>query len=1127
MNRQSSEKRSWTDEQVSAALSQAKDKLQSLGDKLGEPLALIGIGCRFPQASGPDRFWDLLRHGRCAVAETPADRWETSLGASLDKEPGKITANCGAFLDSVDRFDAAFFGITRREAATLDPQHRLLLEVAWETLEHAALDPDRLRGSRTGVFVGMCSNDYLYRLTRRDRETIDAYLGTGNAHSAAAGRLSYFMNWQGPSMAVDTACSSSLVALHLAARSLRYGDCDMALVAGVNLILTPELSINLSQAGMLSPTGLCHTFSAAADGFVRGEGCGAVLLKRLSRATADGDRILCLVRGSASSQDGRSNGLTAPNGVSQEAVIRAALKDARVGPQQIDYIEAHGTGTELGDPIEMRALADVFAPGGQRDSVLRVGSVKTNIGHLEGAAGIAGLIKASLALHHGAIPPNLHFDGPSPHIDWDMPIEVPTTLTDWPETERRRMAGVSSFGFSGTNAHVVLEEAPEVQSVDAPVSRPRVATHLLTISAKTPTTLRRQAAQYAEALAETSSLADFCYTANVGRAHHEHRLAVRAKTTDEAAEKLTRFADNGEAPSVMARAEAGLAAGLADGECSVNWLFADGFGRHLGAGRYGHGRRLYEIHPAFRDELDRCEQALSGHWPRPLKTILFEDQRLMDTPDSFPALFCLQMATARLWLSWGIVPRIVVGHGWGEYAAACIAGVFSFEDALMLVTGQAALEENSTDMDESQKAFERPPRRFRAEEVAYTRPRYHYASISTHATVGGPRAEREIAGAPYWTRHLLESADGVTIDLAAAARHASRYVAPDGALCLELGPGSALADAVRSAHPPAQRSLLGGLTGDKNEWENVVDNLARLYAAGATIDWRKVERGRRRSVSLPTYPFERKRYWFDETSVDAADHGVAGHGNSVAAKRVHPLLGMQLDLGGKEIIFETDPSKLPYLADHRIGSVIVFPAAGFLELAVAAGHHAGLQRPEVADLTIRPAEEDDTTLEVDLDVTDPEGRPVAVVEGLLLKPTQTIARDNSPDSASKRRLHRGAALKVLQSPLAEQQAALQEYLHACLARIMELSTEEIPVDKPLNSLGLDSLMAFELSAELERNLGAMLPMEVFLQDLSLRDFTSMLAPKLHPADGTRDEEVAGAGAGRLQPTEENWMEGTL
>ena len=344
------------DQQVANALKAAKDKLAQVRERLHEPLAIVGVGCRFPDATGPEGFWDLLQQGSCPIRMTPNDRWSDSFRANRDKEPGHITANQGAFLDEIDLWDAAFFGVSPREAASLDPQQRLLLTTTWEALEHAGISADRLRGSRTGVFIGICGSDYLYRLTTRDLIQIDAYLGTGNAHGTAAGRLSYFFNWHGPSMAIDTACSSSLVAVHMAARSLRAGDCDLAVVGGVNLMLTPELSITLSQSGMLSPTGRCHAFAAEADGFVRGEGCGVVLLKRLSQARADGDSIYAVLRGSAVNQDGRSNGLTAPNALAQQAVLRLALADAQLAPADLDYVEAHGTGTALGDPIEMSRL---------------------------------------------------------------------------------------------------------------------------------------------------------------------------------------------------------------------------------------------------------------------------------------------------------------------------------------------------------------------------------------------------------------------------------------------------------------------------------------------------------------------------------------------------------------------------------------------------------------------------------------------------------------------------------------------------------------------------------------------------------------------------------------------------
>ncbi|MGB5635586.1 MAG: polyketide synthase, partial [Waterburya sp.] len=439
-------------------LKQMRAKLNVLESAKTEPIAIVGMGCRFPGgANNPEAFWQLLQNGVDAISEVPGDRWD--IDAYYDPNPdtpGKTYARYGGFVAGLDEFDSQFFNISPKEAASLDPQQRLLLEVSWEALENAGVASDRLAGSPTGVFVGICSNDYSQRLLSRDPAEIDAYIGTGNCHSVASGRLSYLLGLNGPSLAVDTACSSSLVAVHLAIASLRNGECNLALAGGVNQLLAPEVTINFSKARMLSRHGRCKTFDADADGYIRAEGCGVIVLKRQSDALKDGDNILALIRGSAINHDGRSSGLTVPNGPSQQAVIRQALANAKVKPEDISYIEAHGTGTSLGDPIEVGALGGVFGKNRTAEKSLKIGSVKTNIGHLEGAAGIAGLIKVVLSLQHQTIPPHLHFKQPSSFIDWDkLPIEVPTEKKAWSTDGKQRLAGVSSFGFSGTNAHIV------------------------------------------------------------------------------------------------------------------------------------------------------------------------------------------------------------------------------------------------------------------------------------------------------------------------------------------------------------------------------------------------------------------------------------------------------------------------------------------------------------------------------------------------------------------------------------------------------------------------------------------------------------------------------------------------
>ena len=456
-----------------SALKNLRTKLDKLEQANTEPIAIIGLGCRFPGADNPDAFWDLLQSGGDAIQEIPNERWDVD--TYYDPDPtaiGKMYTRYGGFIDHFDKFDAPFFGITPREATNLDPQQRWLLEVSWEALEHAGLNPESLQKTRTGVFVGIGPVDYLLHAHKEipSYET-DTYLGTGTDNSVASGRLSYFLGLNGPCLAVDTACSSALVAVHLAVMSLRNGECSLALAGGVNALLSPNIFISQCQAKMLSTDGRCKTFDASANGYVRSEGCGVVVLKRLSDAVADGDNIYALIRGSAVNQDGRTNGLTAPNGLSQQAVIRQALKNGRVNPVEVSYVETHGSGTPLGDPIEVNALGNVYDD--ERSVPLMIGTVKTNMGHLEAAAGMAGLIKTVLALQHGQIPPNLHFSTPNPHIPWDeLPVTVPTERTPWP-TEKR-LAGVSSFGFSGTNAHVVLEAANSSNDFRRPMANDKI-----------------------------------------------------------------------------------------------------------------------------------------------------------------------------------------------------------------------------------------------------------------------------------------------------------------------------------------------------------------------------------------------------------------------------------------------------------------------------------------------------------------------------------------------------------------------------------------------------------------------------------------------------------------------------
>jgi acyl transferase domain-containing protein/acyl carrier protein len=528
------------------ALEKMQSQLDAVEYAKKEPIAIVGMGCRFPGgADNPEAFWQLLRDGVDAIIDIPSDRWDTAAYYDPNPDtPGKIyTRKGGCLTEELDSFDPQFFGISTTEAKSLDPQQRLLLEVAWEALENANQSPEQLFNSLTGVFLGICSNDYNNMIWQSGGATqVDAFCATGNALSVAAGRLSYFLGLKGPSLAVDTACSSSLVALHLACQHLRNQECHRALVGGVHLLLSPETSVAFARTKMLDADGYCKTFDADANGYVRGEGCGVIVLKRLSDAVADKDKILAVIRGSAVNHNGRSSSLIAPNGPSQQVLIRQALENAGVAPTTVNYIEVQGTSTSVGQPIEVEALAAVYGKDRPLDNPLLIGSVKTNIGHLEAASGMASLMKIVLAMQHQEIPPHLHLHQPNPYIDWEkLPIKVPTEKTPWQLSDQKRLAGVSAFGFSGTNAHVVLEEYTNTENPQR-LSRPL---HILALSAKTQASLVQLTAVYEKYLISNSelNLADICFTANTKRSHFPHRLAVTAASCLELAGKLGAFRD--------------------------------------------------------------------------------------------------------------------------------------------------------------------------------------------------------------------------------------------------------------------------------------------------------------------------------------------------------------------------------------------------------------------------------------------------------------------------------------------------------------------------------------------------------------------------------------------------------
>lgn len=919
------------------ALKKMRAKVEKLEQAKNEPIAVIGMGCRLPgEANDPEAFWRLLSEGVDAITEIPPSRWDVD--AFYDSKiavAGKMYTRSGGFLDQVDLFDPEFFGISPREAVGIDPQQRLLLEVSWEALEHAGLAPDKLVGSQTGVFTGICFNDYAQLgLYSGDVNTIDPYNVTGNGQSIIAGRISYVLGLEGPSMALDTACSSSLLAIHLACQSLRLGECNLALAGGVNLMLRPEVTVGFSQLHALAPDGRCKTFDASANGYARGEGSAVVVLKRLSDALADGDRILALVRGSAVNHDGRSNGLTAPNGAAQEAVIRQALASANLEPTDISYVEAHGTGTSLGDPIEVQALGSVL---GNRSEPLMVGSVKTNFGHLESAAGIAGFIKVVLALQHEAIPPHLHFSEPSPYIPWhEWPITVPTSLTPWVSNGSPRRAGLSSFGMSGTNAHLILQEAPKTQpdSIKSDLNTQTTAEsgrlHLLTLSAKTEEALHDLLGQYEKHLAANPSLRleDLCFTANGGRAHFEHRLAILTDSTADLAQKVqTRQAGKKNSRTFQGQI-------LETRKPKIAFLFTGQGSQYVGM-----GRELYQTNATFRQTFDYCAEVLRAYLKDSILDVLHPAQEADNSSPvhekayAQPALFALEYALAQVWKSWGIEPDFVMGHSMGEYAAACVAGLFSLDDGLKLIaertrlmnalppTGQmvsvrasqeqvaAIIEPYKPDVsiavingpqsvvisgrhepikkivgllkDQNIKireltipyashcALVEPilaPLKRAGENVTYFAPQTALVS-----NVTGDVASATLMGnAEYWCRHIRQPVKFM------AGIEALEQQGVD--IFVEIGPKPTLSAMGRNCVTNEYGTWLPSLRSGRSDWQQMLSTLANLYVHGVSVDWAGFHNGNAaHKVILPTYPFQRQRYWASQpTSVSSKN----GKGNT-------------------------------------------------------------------------------------------------------------------------------------------------------------------------------------------------------------------------------------------------------
>ncbi|PTL76611.1 type I polyketide synthase [Vitiosangium sp. GDMCC 1.1324] len=981
------------------AMREMQHELDAVQYARTEPIAIIGMGCRFPGgASTPESFWKLLDKGVDTITEVPADRWGDDPFHYLDpSHPEQRATRWGAFLkERMDLFDPQFFGISPREAVNLDPQQRMVLEVTWEALERAGLSPELLSGTRTGVFLGINTNDYEQYGLFTDPKKLDIYTASGNGHCFPPGRLSYSLGLQGPSMAVDTACSSSLVAVHLACQSLRNGESSVAIAGGVNAMVLPWLTYIFARSQALSPDGRCKTFDAQANGYVRGEGCGMIILKRLSDARAAGDRVLAVIRGSAVNQDGRSTGLTAPNALAQQAMLRQALESANLSAADISYVETHGTGTALGDPIEVQAISDVLGPPREDGSPCVLGALKSNVGHLEAAAGIAGLIKVVLSMQHEAIPTNLHFKRLNPRIQLEgTSLKLATRKLEWKKGGKRRYAGVNSFGISGTNAHVILEEAPNAEPL-APEQSP--IERVLTLSARSAPSLDGLAREYVKYLGADGegqpwSERDIAFSAALRRSHYKQRLSIVGRTREEWRQSLEAYLA-GERPSSIARSE------VVSDKHKVVFVFPG-----QGSQWEGMGRKLLQQEPVFRSAIEECDAAIRQEmgWSLLEELQASGEQSKLNRIDIIqPALFAMSVGLATLWKHWGVQPDAVVGHSMGEIAAAYVAGALSLQDAVKIICrrshlmrrlsgkGAMALVELSLDQARQElqgfeqklsvavsngpratvisgepQALEKVLEKLEKRGVFCRRIKVDVAShspqmdelrsellqalssvkgsaprVTMQSTVIGRAVKEGELNANYWVSNLREPV--------LFAQGVDQLLKSGHEVFLEMSPHPILLPSVEEALKEAgdKGLAVASLRRDQDDRHVLLESVAALHSHGVSVNLKQVNGEQGQVVPLPTYQWQRERYWVDAGMQVAP----LARGQSLKPGEVlHPLMGRSFSLSimpGTRCWEQTlSVEAVPYLSDHRVQGEVVVPGAAYVEMGLSAAAAVFGQKP--------------------------------------------------------------------------------------------------------------------------------------------------------------------------------------